>query len=874
MTTETKSITPLLAQYQAIKREHADIILLFRLGDFYEMFGEDAKIGAQVLELALTSREIGKGRRIPMCGLPYHALERYLPKLLAAGHKAAVCDQTEDPKKAKGLVKREVTRIITPGTVVEEFLLEERANNYLVSLAKEQETFGLAALDSSTGDFSVCETDTLARLLEEVTRLQPAEILLAPNLQEDVAFIEKLKSMHTCAISRADENDFLAISPTQLLCQHFAVASLAGFGCAEAPAAVHAAANALDYLRQTQKSALGQIRALHTYSLAGFMIVDATTRRNLELFTNMRDNTRANSLVALLDLTITGMGARMLRNWMAAPLLEVKAIRARHEAVGAFVTEIGCREITRQHLKHIGDIERLVARAAAGTAHGRDLAWLRDSLGAIPELLRTAATNLQLAPAIANADMLPDLHGALCAALTDSPPLTLREGNLIRPGYNEELDRLRSASKDGKSWIASLEAKERERSGIKSLRVGYNSVFGYYLEVSNANASLVPADYIRKQTLANAERFITPELKEYEALVLGAEEKITALEFELFCTLRTQVAREAARLQALARLIAEIDVLAALAEIATRRGYVCPQIEDDDVLEIIGGRHPVVEANQEEPFVPNDCRLDANDQQLIIITGPNMAGKSTYLRQVALIVLLAQMGGFVPAASARIGVVDRIFTRVGAADDLASGRSTFMVEMTETANILHNATTRSLIVLDEIGRGTSTFDGLSIAWAVAEYLHNALPGAKTLFATHYHHLNELTQSMARIKNYRIAVKETGDHIVFLRKVVPGGTDRSYGIQVARLAGLPQAVLERAKEVLWNLEQSDNLNKPPKIAPAAPPPAVPAFQMTLFEQKESPILAEIDALDVDSLSPREALNKLAELQQRIQQEKKK
>ncbi len=969
-----QSLTPLLAQYQAIKREHQDIILLFRLGDFYEMFGEDAKIGAKVLDLALTSREIGKGRRIPMCGLPFHALERYLPRLLAAGHKAAICDQTEDPKKARGLVRREVTRVLTPGTVVEDWLLEKGANNFLLSLARENQTFGLAAVDSSTGDFLLSETSSLSRLQDEIARLQPAEILLSPDLLADQTFCSSLQQAYSSPITPASEDAFLSSSPGRILCRHFEVSSLAGFGCEDMPAATRAAANALLYLQETHKSGLQQIRALRTYSLSGFMLLDAATRRNLELFSNIRDSGRTNTLLSVLDMTVTPMGARLLRGWTAAPLLQVEEIRSRQQAITSFLQDSACREKTRDILKRISDIERLVARAAAATANGRDLAALRDSLSAAPDLLSLLVSNCGAGAPLAlsgaegspandnftsspldgacpersrrggqgegedcragvpapatevgggrpqvsadstkstestpstesafhllarDADPVSDLRDLLASALTNSPPLSLRDGNLIRPGYNADLDQLHQAQKDGKAWIASLETKERERTGIKSLRVGFNQVFGYYLEISKANLSLVPEDYIRKQTLANAERFITPALKEYEALVLGAEEKIAALELELFSALREKVASEATRLQNLARLIARIDVLSTLAEVASRNSYICPEVDEGDIIEIQEGRHPVVEVCQsarcasgaEESFIPNDSRLDAQDHQLLILTGPNMAGKSTYLRQVALIVLLAQMGSFVPAKSAHIGLVDRIFTRVGAADDLASGRSTFMVEMTETANILHNATSRSLIILDEIGRGTSTFDGLSIAWAVAEYIHNDLPGAKTLFATHYHHLNELAQSLTRIKNYRIAVKEKGDNIVFLRKVVPGGTDRSYGIQVARLAGLPHSVLERAKQVLWTLEQSDLApgsvlpNRSIKLQTPDPrpqtldsrlqTPAVPSFQLTLFEQKENPLLAELASLDLDSLTPREALNKLAEIQARLQAQK--
>jgi len=868
-------LSPMLAQYQAIKRQHQDVVLLFRLGDFYEMFGEDAKLAAKVLDLTLTSREIGKGRRLPMCGVPFHAVDRYLARLLAAGHKAAICEQVEDPRKTRKLVRREVTRILTPGTVVEEFLLEERQNNYLGAIARGDAGWGLAFADCSTGEFMTTQVEgerAEDRLLEELSRQAPAEVLLTRTLSEEPGFTEMLGLACRGRVTVLEDDPFLLISPEQLLTKHFGVASLRGYGCEDLPLAVRAAAMALHYLQQTQKSAVSQIRGLATYSLSGFMILDAATRRNLELTANLRDGGRSNSLLWLLDDTQTAMGARALRRWLLAPLLAVEAINARLDAVEAFLGDDLFRAEVRAALKGLHDLERVTSRAATGTAHPRDLAGMRDSLAALPALVTLLGQGTEPLPTLAGqVDLLQDLAGLLTSALEDHPPLSVREGGIIRQGYNPELDELRAASREGKDWIAGLEQRERERTGIKSLRVSFNQVFGYYLEVTRPNLDLVPADYIRKQTLANAERFITPELKEFEARVLGAEEKIAGLEYSLFCDLRTRVAAEAQRIQETARHLAEMDVLASLAEVARRNNYCRPVVNEGDAVSIRDGRHPVVEQTLVgERFVPNDVQVDCAENQLLIITGPNMAGKSTYLRQVALAVLMAQIGSFVPAAAATIGLVDRIFTRVGASDDLATGQSTFMMEMNETANILHNATRKSLVILDEIGRGTSTFDGLSIAWAVAEYLHNhPRMGAKTLFATHYHHLNELEKTLARCRNYRIAVKEDGERIVFLRKIVAGGTDRSYGIQVARLAGLPAEVVERAKEVLWSLEQSNSIGKPSRRLSPARNFTFPPDQLDLFPRaaEPDPLLQEIRDIPLENLTPLQALNKLAELQAR-------
>jgi DNA mismatch repair protein MutS len=871
--TSVDRLTPLWAQYQAIKREHQDVILLFRLGDFYEMFGEDAKVASKELDLVLTSREIGKGRRIPMCGIPYHALDRYLGRLLAKGLKTAICDQMEDPRQARGLVRREVIRILTPGTVVEDYLLDERRNNFLAGVAAEEGRAGLALADGSTGDFFVTQiegTNCSERLVDELARLQPAEIIAGPEMPGS-QLIESLQALAPGRVTALDGSAFALRSPRDMLLKHFGTTSLHGFGCEQMPLAVAAAASVLHYLQETHRSALQQIRGLTTYSLSEFMTLDAPTRRNLELVESLRERTREHSLLWLLDATCTAAGARMLRRWVLAPLLDIEAIARRLDAVEAFVTSPLLRAQVRDALKPMHDIERLTARAATGVATARDMLALRDSLRLVPEVA-DALSQAEAAPVRAAAgeigpETLGDLRSVLEKALADDPPATIREGGLIREGYSEELDSLRQASKDAKDWIAGLEQKEREKTGVKSLKVGFNQVFGYYIEVSKPNLKHVPADYIRKQTMTNAERFITPDLKEYEARVLGAEERICDLEYSIFCSIRAQVADRANEIQSLARTLAAIDVLAALAEAASRNRYLRPQVHEGETIDIRAGRHPVVEATQiEERFVPNETYLDCSDHQLIILTGPNMAGKSTYLRQVALICLMAQMGSFVPADAASIGTVDRIFTRVGASDDLAAGRSTFMVEMNETANILHNATRRSLVILDEIGRGTSTFDGLSIAWAVAEFIHNSpRMGAKTLFATHYHHLNELEKTLPRVKNYRVAVKEEGDRVIFLRRIVPGGTDRSYGIEVARLAGLPAEVIERAKQVLWTIEQGNSVGMLQRGKSVKPPPPAPAAQLTLFKAASDPIVEELKALDVDGLTPLQALNKLAELQ---------
>jgi len=866
--------TPMLQQYFRLKAEYPDVLLAMQVGDFYEFYGPDAEIAARELEIVLTGREDGSNGRIPMAGVPIHAYERYLAKLVQKGYRVAICDQIEDPKLAKGLVKRRVTRVLTPGTVVEDSMLDARANNYLVAAVLGEPIHGLGIVDVSTGEFLTTEIAGEGRqqkLLDELFRLQPAEVLV-PEDQEEL--IQTLREQLSATITPVPLQEWVGREAREILLRHFGVESLRGFGCEEFTRGLDAAALALRYLQQNQMTALEHIRTLATYSVERFMYLDATARRHLELTQNLMDGTRRYTLLASIDSTCTPMGARLLKRWLDEPLLEPDAIAARLDAVDALAQQSIRRDALRQMLRPLADLERLAARASTGTANARDLVALRQSLQRLPALYAEADALLRelsqpptllatLAPRLAP---LSDLCALLERALVDDPPADLKSGGVIRDGYDPELDRLRQVRTDGKQWIAQLEAKERQRTGISSLKVGYNAVFGYYLEVSKPHLSKVPADYIRKQTLANAERFITPELKEQEAILLGAEERINALEFELFSRVRNEVARCTPQLQSLAKAIAELDVLCAFAENAVRHRYVRPVVDTEDRIHIVGGRHPVVERFSEKPFVPNDCRLDPT-QRLIILTGPNMSGKSTYIRQNALITLMAHIGSFVPAERAEIGLVDRIFTRVGARDELATGQSTFMVEMTETANILNNATLRSLVILDEIGRGTSTYDGLAIAWAVAEYLHAI--GCKTLFATHYHYLNELANRLEGVANYRVAVKEQGDRIVWLHKVLPGGTDRSYGVHVARMAGVPPEVVQRAEQILREFERRgvQGATQPP--ASDAPTVRTKKLQLTLFEAEAHPVLEALRALDITTLSPVEALLKLDELKRQLE-----
>lgn len=874
--------TPMMQQYLEIKKNYPDAILFFRLGDFYEMFLTDAEQASRVLEITLTARDGGSAGKIPMCGIPYHAADTYIARLIEKGYKVAICEQVEDPKATKGIVRREVIRVITPGTVLDANFLDEKKNNYLIAVYRDDLGYGLAVADVSTGYFGVTEITgfrALSRLRDEIARLQPVECLLPTGLQENKEVINALKTGSNMSVNPYNEKDFEYERAYRALTGHFCTGSLDGFGCEKMQIGVQAAGAIIRFLQETQKNTLVHINKLTTYTTEHYMLLDAATRRNLEITRTIRDSSRKGALISVLDYTVTAMGGRLIKTWLEQPLLDSKEIQRRLDAVEELVKDIFLRSDLRKYLQRVYDLERLAGRIAYGSVNGRDLIALKNSLKVLPAVreLLVEVYSPGLEEIAGMLDIVEDVADLIEKAIADEPSFSVRDGGIIKTGYHPEVDRLRSASTDGKNWIAGLEAREKERTGVKSLKVGFNKVFGYYIEVTNTNLAAVPADYTRKQTLANAERFITPELKEFEALVLGAEEKICSLEYELFTQVREEIAVHIERLQKTAGLIAALDVYLSLAEAALKNRYVKPRVNELDVLDIKEGRHPVVEQTlANSTFVPNDSYLDGNGYRLGLITGPNMAGKSTYMRQVALIVLMAQIGSFVPAEAATVGVADRIFTRVGASDDLATGQSTFMVEMNEVANILNNATSKSLIILDEIGRGTSTFDGLSIAWAVAEFIIDPQKiGAKTLFATHYHELTELADLFPGVQNYSIAVKEKGDDIIFLRKIIMGGADRSYGIQVARLAGLPTEVLTRAKEILRTLEVQEELTKGKREAAAARyrPVQSDRDQLSFFiEPAEShPLLEEIKRLDIMNLTPLEALTKLHEMHQRLKSE---
>ncbi len=851
------TVTPLRKQYLRVKQKHPEAIVFFRLGDFYETFDEDAKVASRELDVVLTSREMGKGQRVPMAGIPHHALDNYLAKLINRGHKVAICEQLTPP--GKGLVERDVIRVVTPGTVVEPNLLESKSNNYLASLVVEGEEAGIAYVDISTSEFATTQLPA-ERVMPELERLQPSEILI-PEGAGDYPQLP-------FTISRLDDYWFDLEIAHEALLEHFSVASLEGYGCARLPLAIKAAGALIHYVKETQKETLPQLSKLTTYSTDSFMTLDGQTMRNLELFQGGRWGETGNSLLSIIDLSKTAMGGRLLKNWLGHPLLDLAILNRRQEAVAWFHQNSLARQKVISLLSDIADLERLVNRVSSGRVMPRELLTLRSSLEKVPDLKAAMADGDAPIASGLSAELkpCPDIVDLIARAIADEPG-DLEQGGVIREGFSPELDEIRHNSRQAKQYLAGLEQRERQRTGIKSLKVGYNRVFGYYIEVSRANLNLVPSDYIRKQTLAEAERFFTPELKEYESLILNAQEKIADLEASIFRQLCQQISAAGGQVLATARAIAQIDALTSLAELAARNGYVRPTLTNDDVIDIKGGRHPIVEQSiGSDNFVPNDAYLCNKDNQLIILTGPNMSGKSTYLRQVVLIILLAQIGSFVPADSANVGIVDRIFTRIGAQEDLAAGQSTFMVEMTEAANILNNATPRSFIILDEIGRGTSTYDGLSIAWAVAEFIHNHPElGAKTLFATHYHELVELAGILPRVKNFNVAVAEEGDKVIFLHKIIPGGTDRSYGIHVAQLAGLPKSVIVRAQEVLAELES--HASQKGKV-----PRRKASLQIPLFP-KDSLLADEISRLDIDSMSPLEAITKLYELKRMAQDNKK-
>jgi len=873
MTTEPASLTPMFQQYHRIKAEHRDAILMFRMGDFFEMFFEDAVRAASLLEITLTARGGGTDTEVPMCGVPVHAADGYIARLVAAGLKVALCDQVEDPRAAKGLVRREVVRVITPGTITDPEHLEAKENNYLACLWDDGEAIGAAYLDLSTGDFRLAELageSRWAALADQAAGFSPREVLVP----EGASWLESmpLARLAEVRIETRPGWTFEAETARRALVEQLGVVALDGFGVADRPRAVRAAGALVQYLRATQKNALAHINRLALHDASEHLLLDSATVRNLELLRSQATGRATGALIGTLDETATGMGGRLLKAWLLRPLRRREAIEARHAAVGELLERAPERERLRDLLRGVLDLERLLCRVTLGTATPRDLGGLRDSclrLPAIAQLARGCAA-ARLAGIGTEFDDLADVAAALVAALVDRPPLASRESGIVRDGFHAEVDELRMLSRDAREVLARLETRERERTGIASLRVRYNRVFGYYIEVSKANLPLVPQDYLRKQTLTNAERFITPELKEYETRILSAQDRLVALEYDLFVALRESVAAAAGRVRDAAAAVAELDVLAAFAEAAARRAYVRPRLGDARRLALHDARHPVVEALSREAFVPNDLRLDGDSRQIVILTGPNMGGKSTFLRQTAIAAVLAQAGSFVPAREAEMPLFDRVFSRVGASDNLAAGQSTFLVEMQETANILHNATHDSLVLLDEIGRGTSTFDGLSLAWAVVEHLHDGEGGHPlTLFATHYHELTELAVPLQRVVNQSIAVREWNDEVVFLRRVIEGPADQSYGIQVARLAGIPRPVIERAREVLLNLEGGEfTRDGQPRIARSrdggrrAPP-----GQMELFVQ-EDPVVKEIrDRLrrvDVDRLTPLEALNLLAEL----------
>ena len=878
------ALTPMMQQYMAIKEQYKDCILFYRLGDFYEMFYDDALTASRELEITLTGKNCGQEERAPMCGVPYHAVDVYLNKLVAKGYKVAICEQAEDPKQAKGIVKREVIRIVTPGTNLSQQALDEGRNNYLMCLVYDNNQFGLAITDISTGDFYTTEVATLKELYDEIHRFSPSEIICNDSFYMSGASLDDFKDRLHVSVSTLDTWYMDEAVSVQKIKEHFKVASLDGLGLTDFPSGTLAVGALLLYLYETQKNTLDNLTKITPYRSGGYMIIDSATNRNLELIETLREKQKKGSLLWVLDKTKTAMGARLMRNWIEQPLIEKKKITARQDAVEELYNDMITREEIREYLNAVYDLERLVTRISYRTANPRDLIAFKTSLGMIPPVkqLLSQAKSAELKEIDERMDCLEDIYDLIEKSIQDEPPIMIREGGMIKEGYNEDVDKFRLSRTEGKTWLAELEAREKEKTGIKNLRVRYNKVFGYYLEVTNSYKELVPEDWTRKQTLANAERYITPELKELEDMILGAEDKLAALEYDLYCEVRDSIGEQVVRIQETAKAIAHLDVLASLACVAQSNDYVRPYINTKGVIDIQGGRHPVVEKmNNNQMFIDNDTYLDNKNHRISIITGPNMAGKSTYMRQSALIVLMAQIGSFVPAKSANIGIVDRIFTRVGASDDLASGQSTFMVEMTEVANILRNATSRSLLILDEIGRGTSTFDGLSIAWAVVEHISNPkLLGAKTLFATHYHELTELEGKLDSVNNYCIAVREQGDDIIFLRKIIRGGADKSYGIQVARLAGVPDSVIDRAKEISSWLEETDVTDKAKNLQVRTSVKkkevvreAVPAEkQMSLFDiyPADHPVLKELAGLDVSNMTPIQALNTLYELQKRLKE----
>ena len=875
-------LTPMMQQYMQTKEEYKDCILFYRLGDFYEMFFEDAIVTSKELEITLTGKSCGLEERAPMCGVPYHAVDGYLNKLVSKGYKVAICEQVEDPKAAKGLVKREVVRIVTPGTNLNTQALEDSRNNYLMCVAYFDEVIGISIADVTTGDYYLTEVGDKNQLMDEIIKYSPAEIICNDAFLVSGVPLEELRNRLGICINSLEPHFFDEEQCKKILLKHFHVLSLQGIGIEEFPVGTVAAGSLMQYLYDTQKNTLAHLTHIYPYLTSKYMLLDSSTRRNLELCETLRDKQKKGSLLGVLDKTKTAMGGRLLRKYIEQPLIDKDKITKRLDAVDDFCKNPCERDEIREYLNPVYDLERLIGKISFHTVNPRDMIALASSLRMMPPIKTVAGgmsaeALLHISECI---DGLEDICALIDDAIIDEPPITIREGGIIRDGYDADIDTLRHAKTEGKNWLASLEAEDRERTGIKNLRIKYNKVFGYYFEVTNSFIDLVPEDFIRKQTLTNAERYTTPRLKELEDTILNAEDKLVTLEYDKFCEIRDYIAGQLERIQKTAREIAKLDVFASLSLVAEQNRYVRPTLNEKGVINIKDGRHPVVEkVIEHDMFIPNDTFLDNGKNCISIITGPNMAGKSTYMRQSALIVLMAQIGSFVPAQKASIGIVDRIFTRVGASDDLASGQSTFMVEMNEVANILRNATSNSLLILDEIGRGTSTFDGLSIAWSVIEFISNTkILGAKTLFATHYHELTELEGKINNVNNYCIAVKEKGDDIVFLRKIIKGGADKSYGIQVAKLAGVPDMVIDRAKDILAELidkdvmERVQNIAVPQKSDAKSKTEAISELelnQMSLFDTvKDEDVIEELKGIDISTLTPLDALNTLYRLQSKL------
>lgn len=878
-----EDLTPMMQQYMETKKQYPDCILFYRLGDFYEMFFEDAITASRELELTLTGKACGLEERAPMCGVPYHAVETYLTRLVNKGYKVAIGEQMEDPRLAKGLVKREVIRIVTPGTNLNVQSLEESRNNFLMSIVYTPTKIGISVADVTTGDYYLTEVEDLKKLNDELMKYEPSEIIHNEAFMVSGFDIEGLRSKYRISVNALEPHLFDDEGCKRVLLKHFKVNTLIGLGIEDFPIGMLAAGALLQYLYETQKTDLAHFTHIYPYLTNKYMLLDSATRRNLELTETLRDKQKRGSLLWVLDKTRTAMGGRLLRSMLEQPLIDKEEMERRLDAIEELSKDSVSRDELREYLNPIYDLERLLSKVTYKTANPRDFIAFRNSLEMLPAIKKVlkSFSREELSGIEKDIDSLEDIYELIRSSIEEDPPVTIREGGMIRDGFDETIDTLRSAKRDGKQWLAELEEQDRERTGIKNLRIKYNKVFGYYFEVTNSYQHLVPEDYIRKQTLANAERYTTPRLKELEDTILNAEDKLTALEYDLFCKIRESIALELERIQRTAKAVARLDVFTSLSLVSERNHYVRPKLNEKGIIDIKDGRHPVVEQMiTNDLFIANDTFLDNGNHCISVITGPNMAGKSTYMRQTALIVLLAQIGCFVPARTANIGIVDRIFTRVGASDDLASGQSTFMVEMNEVANILRNATADSLLILDEIGRGTSTFDGLSIAWAVIEHISNRkLLGAKTLFATHYHELTELEGKMGNVNNYCIAVKEVGDDIVFLRKIIKGGADRSYGIQVAKLAGVPDMVIDRAKEIVEQLTDNDIIEKIQSITVDVKEDVkttkqprldeVDLAQMSLFDTvTDEDVLKELMEIEVNTLAPIDALNALYRLQNKL------